>query len=179
MKHKSTLSTSFIYQQGDLPAHTSIRYHLPKEMTLCFLDYYKDAINISDKDGNTLLHMAIRFQGNIDLIEELLKRRPEAISQKNNAGDLPFHRACLFNASIEVLTLLYNAYPEAIRIRDAQGNLPIHLYYMQCRGGRPSEAMLHFFIEPYPASMSEKNNHKYTPFEILNTYFEQLAAYTY
>ncbi len=164
---------------GDLPTHASIRYHLPKEMTICFLDFYKEAINIPDKAGNTLLNLAIRFQGQIELIEELLCRKPESIKIKNNAGDLPFHRACLFNANINILTLLYNAYPEAIRERDAQGNLPIHLYYMQCRGGRPSESMMHFFIEPYPASMSEKNKAKSTPFEILNTYFEQLQAYTY
>ena len=45
---------------GDLPAHTSIRYHLPKEMTLALLDFYQEAIDIPDKLGNTLLLMAIR-----------------------------------------------------------------------------------------------------------------------
>lgn len=164
---------------GDLPAHASIRNHLPTETTLCFLDHYPKAIDIPDKQGNMLLHMAIRFQGQLKLIEELSRRRPDAVRVKNHAGDLPMHRACLFNASLDVLRLLIAAYPEAIFERDAQGNLPIHLYYMQCRGGRPSEEMMHFFLEPYPASMSVRNTANCTPFEILNSYHEQLQAYTY
>ena len=87
---------------GDLPAHTSIRCHLPKEMTLAFLNFYEKAIDIPDTLGNTLLHMSIRYQGEQELIEELLKRRPDTIHAKNNAGDLPFHRACMFHSSPEV-----------------------------------------------------------------------------
>jgi len=103
----------------------------------------------------------------------------QMLRAKNTPGDLPFHRACLFHASPSVLQLLLNLYPESLRVADAQGNLPIHLYYMQCRGGRPSEHMLHFFLEPFPASVGMLNRAGCTPFQVLDNYYEQLEAYNY
>lgn len=98
---------------------------------------------------------------------------------KNLPGDLPFHRACLFHSSPTVLQLLLSLYPESVQEKDAQGNLPIHLYYMQCRGGRPSEHMLHFFLEAYPGSVGMRNKAGCTPFQVLDSYCEQLEAYNY
>jgi ankyrin repeat protein len=164
---------------GDLPVHSAIRYHLPKENIYELLNPFKEAIDIADKQGNTLLHLALRFQAQDELIEELVNRKPELIRIKNQKGDLPFHRACLFHASPAILKLLLSKYPESISEKDAQGNLPLHLYYMQCRGGRPSEAMLHFFLEPFPGSVGMKNKANTTPIEVLDKYYEQLEAYRY
>lgn len=164
---------------GDLPVHMSIKYHLPKEMTLELLDHFPDSIDIPDKQGNTLLHMILRYAGHDWLIEELVRRRPSLLLIRNNKGDLPLHRACLFHSSPSVLKLLVDKYPKTLFERDAQGNLPIHLYYMQCRGGRPTEHMMHFFLEPYPASIGMKNLANCNPIEVLDKYYEQLECYKY
>jgi ankyrin repeat protein len=165
--------------QGDLPVHLTIRHHLPKESSLELLDHYPESLNVPDQQGNNLLHMALRFSAHDELVEELVRRNPSALLQKNKLGDLPLHRACLFHASYAILSLLVSKYPQTLFERDAQGNLPIHLYYMQCKGGRPTEAMMHFFLEPYPGSIGVKNAAGCTPIQVLDKYFEQLECYKY
>jgi hypothetical protein len=39
--------------------------------------------------------------------------------------------------------------------------------------------MLHFFLEPFPASVGMLNRAGCTPFQVLDNYYEQLEAYNY
>ena len=131
----------------DIPVQMSIRHHLPKEVTYHYLDILPETIESRDKDGNTLLHMCLRYGSHIDLFNRILKSYPDAVREFNDKGDLPIHRACLFNADMEIITKLADLHPESLKVTDHQKNLPIHLYYMHLRGRRPSEETLHFLLK--------------------------------
>jgi len=61
---------------GDLPIHCALRHRLPKEAVLELLDLHPTSIDAQDSQQNTLLHLALRFNGRDDLIEHLVKCKP-------------------------------------------------------------------------------------------------------
>jgi len=164
---------------GDLPLHMSIRYRCPADTSLFLLATYEKASSVGDKDGNLPLHLALRFGSEHRVFYTLLEKNPGAVSVRNSKKDLPIHRAALFNLDLEILKTLYNAYPESIGEADAQGNLPVHLFFMQMRGGRPNDDVMHFFIENNPACLAIKNKKKCTPLTLLDKYHDQIEQYTY
>ena len=165
--------------RGDLPLHMSIRYRCPAETTLFLLDSFIPASTIVEKDGNLPLHLALRFGSDNRVIYALVEKHPEGVRVRNFKMDLPIHRASLFNLDLEILKTLVKHYPESMAETDAQGNLPIHLYFMQMRGGRPDDDVMHFLIENNPASLGQKNKAKCTPLQVLDKYHEQIDRYTY
>jgi len=165
--------------RGDLPCHMSIRYRCPAETTLFLLDSFIPASTIVEKDGNLPLHLALRFGSDNRVIYALVEKHPEGVRVRNSKMDLPIHRASLFNSDLEILKTLVKHYPESMAETDAQGNLPIHLYFMQMRGGRPDDDVMHFLIENNPASLGQKNKAKCTPLQVLDKYHEQIDRYTY
>ena len=164
---------------GDLPIHATIRHRCPKELVFELMKANPDTVEMTDKDGNLPLHMAIRFNPDAYLIERLLLAYPEAANRRNTKRDLPLHRAALFNLDLEVLRVILAIYPEAMMAKDAQGNLPIHLYFMNLRGSRPTDEMLHFFLEAHPASISTRNLKGCTPFAMFERYSDQIVDYKY
>lgn len=162
---------------GDLPLHMSIRYRCPAETSLFLLSSYPGATQAVDKNGNLPLHLALRFCSEHELIYAILSQNVDAVNVRNKRGDLPLHRAALFNADLVVLKALLRHSQDSITATDSQGNLPIHLYFMQLRGGRPNDDVLHFFLEENPASLGVKNKAKCNPFEILEKYHEQIEKY--
>lgn len=164
---------------GDLPLHMTIRYRCPASTTLLVMNMFPGAAQEVDKDGNTPLHLALRFGCEEPLVFALLEAHPEATRVCNKKKDLPIHRAALFNAALSVLRALERRYHESLSQADVNGNLPIHLYFMQMRGGRPTDDVLHFFLANNPATLGVKNKRKCTPLEILDNYYEQLDQYTY
>ena len=165
-------------EQGDLPLHMSIRHRCPAETTLLLLNAYSGATAVADKDGNLPLHLALRFHSEQKVFYALLDKDPRAVRVKNAKKALPVHRAALFNLDLSIIKALYEHYPDSISEPDAQGNLPIHLYFMQMRGGRPSDEVIHFFLEACPSSLGKRNKAKCTPLEILDKYHEQISSYT-
>ena len=59
----------------DTPPHT------PRPQAIIeLLDFHPESLHVCDAQNNTLLHMALRFNGHEDLIENLAKRKPEVRS---------------------------------------------------------------------------------------------------
>ena len=170
---------------GDLPLHMSIRHRCPAETTLLLLESHPAAAAAKDKDGNLPLHLCLRFRGIGDLKQQhkvffaLVDANPDAVRARNAKKDLPLHRAALFNLDLVILKTLAERYPESLFEPDSQGNLPIHLYFMQMRGGRPCDDLLHFFLEANPSSLGAKNKAKCTPLQVLEKFHEQIDKYTY
>jgi ankyrin repeat protein len=165
---------------GDLPLHQTIRYRCPTEASLALLQAPGGGlptVNTGDKDGNLALHLALRHGSEDRLIYAILKANPDAIRVFNHRKDLPIHRAALFNANLDILKAL--CFDGCLAEPDSQGNLPIHLFFMQLRGGRPSDAVMNFFLELNPSSIGRLNHAKCTPLQILSQYHDQLEKYKY
>ena len=62
----------------------------------------------------------------LDVILELLNKRPDDVMKKDGYGSLPIHEACAYDQSIEVIDALIKAYPDGLDLRDNDGWLPTH-----------------------------------------------------
>jgi ankyrin repeat protein len=62
--------------------------------------------NLSNKNGNTLLHDAVAHQSSLDVVRFLVDENSEAISAKNSFGNIPLHCAVLGQARSEIIEFL-------------------------------------------------------------------------
>jgi len=168
-------------KDGNLPLHMSLRFGSDEDFVEVLLARYPDAIKARNKRSLQHTHTHTHTLNSINKQTNLHTHTHTHthIHTYIHRGDLPIHRACLFMKSLSLLQLLVRTWPESMFEKDAQGNLPIHLYYMQLRGGRPHEDVLHFFLEPYPNCIGVKNKKGSTPLQVLERYFEQIEAYAY
>ena len=77
-------------------------------------------------DGNTPLHIALKNDLGVDIIQYLIKKVKCSISIANNEGDLPLHIACRYTSyeKLRVLKLLTSK--EIINTQNKKGNTALH-----------------------------------------------------
>jgi len=87
----------------------------------------KDIINQKDKDGDTLLMIAIRKRAPTIVVERLIKDGAD-VNEKNNNGDTPLMIAIEYNQTIAKMLIENNK--EIINEKDKDGNTPLMLAIM-------------------------------------------------
>jgi ankyrin repeat protein len=122
----------------------------------CLLEYFPDAANAIDEDGNVPLYYACKNKSATigKIIQILVDAAPDSIRSKDIEGWTPLHNLCNSDsdmdeaAAIKILKLLIEKFPEAVRhAEDTCGDLPIHI-----AAGRKSPEFCRVLIEAHPGS---------------------------
>mmetsp|Transcript_55681 Transcript_55681/g.82846 ORF Transcript_55681/g.82846 Transcript_55681/m.82846 type:complete len:391 (+) Transcript_55681:102-1274(+) len=92
-----------------------------------------------DSMGNTVLHLACRWNPPVTFIEAVIQADPRAVSCQNECGCVPLHLACLHKASPEVISVLLQADPASASICSNKKRTPVH-YACHTEGGLPVES---------------------------------------
>ena len=71
------LITVSVSRQADTPPS---HFRTRPQAIIELLDFHPESLHVCDSQNNTLLHMALRFNGHDELIENLVKRKPEVRS---------------------------------------------------------------------------------------------------
>ncbi len=128
-------------------------------------------VNITDINGNSLLHYAIKFNNN--QIFQLLINSYIDIDISNNFGQTAFHYAVLYNR-LNYLKLLFTTNANAMT-KDKEGRTPL---YLACRYRK--EKIIDLYLEKYILDMGEKDLNEETTFfsfvrsksvELINKYY--------
>lgn len=81
-------------------------------------------------NGNhSLLHLALKMQPPLSIIESLVDIFPEAINEIDCMKRLPLHIACLHGTKAQVIKYLVSINPNATEIKDISGKTPLHLLF--------------------------------------------------
>lgn len=122
-------------------------------------DYVKNAATFRGMYNRTPLHMILRENPPLDIVEILLKTAPETLRMKDEHGWLPIHLACFKGASLEVVNLLIEAYPDSAKVRDDAGWLPIH---DACCYASSLE-VVNLLIQAFPESLNIQDDYGWLP----------------
>lgn len=131
---------------------TAIHVAVSHDSFDCFvyLDEKLDCLNISDKEGNLPIHLAVLFS-NTQILVEIIRRNPR-YKYRNPFKEtiLPLHIAVAC-AHKESANILLNAFPELIRHQGSDGDTVIHVSIA-------SEKMLELLITCAPADIIKARN---------------------
>ena len=87
-------------------------------------------IAVTDKDGNTLLHLACKLQGTIarDVANEIIKEWPEGspVTIKNKMGNTPLHTACK-EGNEEIVGIILDREDAPLTTKNNAGKTPLEL----------------------------------------------------
>lgn len=98
---------------------------------ICFLlDKDLDKVYVSDDDGSFPVHMAAKY-GQVQILEEILKRCPEALELLDRNGQNIFHVAAK-NGKLKIIKFILKCYKDEnldklINEQNVDGNTPLHL----------------------------------------------------
>jgi len=115
------------------PLHLACKAGSDYEILEALIDIYPKAIDMVDKDGNTIFHVACTCRRLTYSFASLLLEQCsyETIQQPNEEGALPLHLAVTNRSPWPVLELLIDHYPKALDIKDKKGNVPMHRAFLQ------------------------------------------------
>ncbi|KAG8178713.1 hypothetical protein JTE90_024835 [Oedothorax gibbosus] len=109
-------ATSTIYEGSKNEVGIYTKFEHFKESISCilknrdkavYLQYISKLLSVSDEDGNTFLHLAVREQSeNANLIAKIIEMRPDFVNKQNNFKETPLHLATKMNEHKIVLLLL-------------------------------------------------------------------------
>lgn len=112
-----------------LPIHLAAKIG-NQELICLILEKFPNQANITDNNGNTLIHYALQgikyFENNLVEIIKLLIDKGCPIDLPNHQGELPIHLA-VKNTSKEVVSTILEKFPEHIDAIDDFCNTPISL----------------------------------------------------
>jgi len=149
--------------RGWLPLHHAVRHNAPLEM-IQLLDWrYRKGIQVADKQGSTVLHIACRHGSNERVIDYLMNEMGEegALVADNN-GFTPVHIACKIGVPFDIFHCLVYRDSRPLSIHDNRGELPLH---KACRASHLH--LIKEIIDLQPASVSVRNNQNELPIFIL------------
>ena len=96
-------------------------------------------VNVKNKDGNTLLHLACLKGERKDMVELLINLKDEAgnyvvdVNEKNKDGNTSLHLACMDGKCKDIVELLINLkdaegnYVVDVNIKNNNGNIPLYI----------------------------------------------------
>ena len=149
--------------QGWLPLHHAVRHNAPLKM-IQLLDWrYREGIQVADKQGSTVLHIACRHVSNERVIDYLMNEMGEegALVADNN-GFTPVHIACKIGVPFDIFHCLVYRDSRPLSMQDNRGELPLH---KACRGGHLH--LIKELIEVHPPSVLVRNHRNELPIFIL------------
>ena len=137
-------------------------------------------VNVKNKDGNTLLHLACLKGERKDMVELLINLKDEAgnyvvdVNEKNKDGNTPLHLACMDGKCKDIVELLINLKDEAgnyvvdVNEKNKDGNTPLHLACMDGKCKDIVELLINLKDEAgnYVVDVNEKNKDGNTPLHL-------------
>jgi ankyrin repeat protein len=128
-------------RDGSYPLHMAIKSAAPKEILEMLIKEAPEVTSLTDKFGQTCLHMAVK-NGEIDdpvqnssentnhpvaieVVDLIHSIDSNQVKAKDQADQLPLHAACQAGCSIDVMEYLVRAYPDAVNVKDKSGRRPL------------------------------------------------------
>ena len=106
-----------------------------------------------DGDQRTPLHVALRRNCSVEVIDLILKAWPEVAKEKDHEGITPLHVALEKKCSVEAIDLLLKAWPEAVMEGDYTSNMsPPHMALRRDY----SVEVIDLVLKAWPEAVKEK-----------------------
>jgi ankyrin repeat protein/uncharacterized protein YegL len=135
-------------------------------------------IFVRDYLGDTLLHYAVMFNSNVDILKYLISQRAD-VNAKNNESETPLHWAAAYNSNVDILKYLISQGAD-INTKNNESEMPLH----RAAAYNSNVGILKYLILQ-GADVNAKNNESETPLhraamfnsniEILNYLISQRA----
>lgn len=101
----------------------------------CPLDVLKTLIQIdtdcalktTNAKAQTIVHLALLYEREIEMVRYLLNEVPNAVSQGDVDGFFPLHIALTVRSQLPIVQLLLEKSPDSIKYRTKIGSLPLHV----------------------------------------------------
>lgn len=119
----------------------------------------KTALEKTDMDGNTALHLAVKQNLTPDLIGRLVM--PHNVTMRNAHGHTALHLIICYNLPVDTLRHLVTPLAAACDIQDIGGNTPLHLALAM--GAETSVLLLLSHTDT-----SQRNTYGVTPLQLLS-----------
>src|SRR5690606_34238403 len=92
-------------KEGDSPLHGAIKHYSSLPIVQALLANPNIDVNATDNEGNSLLHIAIKYH-RLPIIKALLEDTRTEVNAKDNQGDSALHEAIKLNILSVVQALL-------------------------------------------------------------------------
>jgi len=115
--------------------------------------YPKSPVTVKDADGTLPLHIALRTDASLDIIQMIFEAYPEAVQETDFYGDLPLHIALKIGAHPNIVLMLCERYPEATKVQNKSEDSPLHISLDK----RSSSDVINYLFEKYSEAVQIKN----------------------
>jgi ankyrin repeat protein len=118
-------------RDGSYPLHMAVRAGAPRNVVERILREDGDLVLLTNKYGETVLHVALSVPSNAEVVDLILNDTPSrlamsSIKDKHN-GNLPIHSAAKHGCVVEVAKELMLLHPNSIHERNKQSKTPLDL----------------------------------------------------
>lgn len=134
----------------------------PMEMVQLLLKAYPTSTQLVDSDGNTPLHLCLRHNPTLEMVQQLSGPcKMPILTTGNRSLDKPLHMACRYGASDEVVAWLLIQFPYAARVTNEHFVTPLHLCVRH-----ENWHMIAMLVKQYPDAKFMGDLRDETPYDI-------------